>query len=163
MSHHLADCTFLYGRIKLGLFSSNDVEKICNVSVSHIATTAKCSTSFTTRRFAVSYFFTAAVKNGITFAVNKNSSFAAVNNGTTVAAVCIVSVSAFPVPGNDFIFRKPKSGIHGVIHYPTIIFKMTFCGFNFHFFRIFHPVSYTHLRAHETRHDLVCRLLLEKK
>src|SRR5665648_818245 len=28
--------------------------------------------------------------------------------------------------------------------------------------RIF-SVSYTHLRAHETRHDLVCRLLLEKK
>src|SRR5450756_3012772 len=27
----------------------------------------------------------------------------------------------------------------------------------------FRPVSYTHLRAHETRHDLVCRLLLEKK
>src|SRR5450759_1048899 len=27
----------------------------------------------------------------------------------------------------------------------------------------FYPVSYTHLRAHETRHDLVCRLLLEKK
>src|SRR5450759_5831165 len=27
----------------------------------------------------------------------------------------------------------------------------------------YNPVSYTHLRAHETRHDLVCRLLLEKK
>src|SRR5450759_213362 len=27
----------------------------------------------------------------------------------------------------------------------------------------YRPVSYTHLRAHETRHDLVCRLLLEKK
>src|SRR5665648_929923 len=27
----------------------------------------------------------------------------------------------------------------------------------------FRSVSYTHLRAHETRHDLVCRLLLEKK
>src|SRR5450759_2286406 len=26
---------------------------------------------------------------------------------------------------------------------------------------LFSPVSYTHLRAHETRHDLVCRLLLE--
>src|SRR5665648_1225704 len=26
----------------------------------------------------------------------------------------------------------------------------------------YNPVSYTHLRAHETRHDLVCRLLLEK-
>src|SRR5659263_760336 len=29
--------------------------------------------------------------------------------------------------------------------------------------QIARPVSYTHLRAHETRHDLVCRLLLEKK
>src|SRR5450756_1374164 len=29
--------------------------------------------------------------------------------------------------------------------------------------RVYQPVSYTHLRAHETRHDLVCRLLLEKK
>ena len=27
----------------------------------------------------------------------------------------------------------------------------------------FAPVSYTHLRAHETVLDLVCRLLLEKK
>ena len=25
------------------------------------------------------------------------------------------------------------------------------------------PVSYTHLRAHETKANLVCRLLLEKK
>src|SRR5450759_5852043 len=30
-------------------------------------------------------------------------------------------------------------------------------------FKKYNPVSYTHLRAHETRHDLVCRLLLEKK
>src|SRR5665648_1236497 len=29
--------------------------------------------------------------------------------------------------------------------------------------RCMYAVSYTHLRAHETRHDLVCRLLLEKK
>ena len=29
--------------------------------------------------------------------------------------------------------------------------------------KFFLAVSYTHLRAHETRHDLVCRLLLEKK
>src|SRR5660398_293943 len=26
----------------------------------------------------------------------------------------------------------------------------------------YHPVSYTHLRAHETKANLVCRLLLEK-
>ena len=29
--------------------------------------------------------------------------------------------------------------------------------------KTFYPVSYTHLRAHETVLDLVCRLLLEKK
>ena len=29
--------------------------------------------------------------------------------------------------------------------------------------KYFYAVSYTHLRAHETREDLVCRLLLEKK
>src|SRR5450759_2700009 len=34
-------------------------------------------------------------------------------------------------------------------------------GFIFEIWAI--TVSYTHLRAHETRHDLVCRLLLEKK
>src|SRR5660397_98015 len=28
---------------------------------------------------------------------------------------------------------------------------------------VFYPVSYTHLRAHETKANLVCRLLLEKK
>src|SRR5450756_1075396 len=28
-------------------------------------------------------------------------------------------------------------------------------------FYTFHSLTYTHLRAHETRHDLVCRLLLE--
>src|SRR5665648_1154814 len=30
-------------------------------------------------------------------------------------------------------------------------------------FQTSEPITYTHLRAHETRHDLVCRLLLEKK
>src|SRR5678810_1219669 len=29
--------------------------------------------------------------------------------------------------------------------------------------RLYGPVSYTHLRAHETGRNLVCRLLLEKK
>src|SRR5450756_2963540 len=35
--------------------------------------------------------------------------------------------------------------------------ELTFYGFTVD------TVSYTHLRAHETRHDLVCRLLLDKK
>ena len=30
-------------------------------------------------------------------------------------------------------------------------------------YTLYMPVSYTHLRAHETVLDLVCRLLLEKK
>src|SRR5450756_3082119 len=34
---------------------------------------------------------------------------------------------------------------------------------NFLHLAMYQAVSYTHLRAHETRHDLVCRLLLEKK
>ena len=38
-----------------------------------------------------------------------------------------------------------------------------FCCFGFIEGVCVQPVSYTHLRAHETRHDLVCRLLLEKK
>ena len=33
----------------------------------------------------------------------------------------------------------------------------------FNVMRVFTPVSYTHLRAHETPEHLVCRLLLEKK
>ena len=35
--------------------------------------------------------------------------------------------------------------------------------FDLDHFQVFQPVSYTHLRAHETVLDLVCRLLLEKK
>src|SRR5450756_1487861 len=35
-------------------------------------------------------------------------------------------------------------------------------GFGSHTYSLI-TVSYTHLRAHETRHDIVCRLLLEKK
>src|SRR5450756_1830801 len=39
----------------------------------------------------------------------------------------------------------------------------TMAGFSCRLVPGMYPVSYTHLRAHETRHDLVCRLLLEKK
>ena len=40
---------------------------------------------------------------------------------------------------------------------------VTATGMNTEIGRIAGPVSYTHLRAHETVLDLVCRLLLEKK
>src|SRR5678810_169961 len=37
------------------------------------------------------------------------------------------------------------------------------CGIGHHKYAGYTPVSYTHLRAHETGRNLVCRLLLEKK
>ncbi|CZR83229.1 hypothetical protein CDFC105_43926 [Clostridioides difficile] len=47
--------------------------------------------------------------------------------------------------GNDFIYSRDITRFSDVV---SMYLK---------------TVSYTHLRAHETRHDLVCRLLLEKK
>src|SRR5665648_1231419 len=53
-----------------------------------------------------------------------------------------------------FLFVLPF-GLPGFLFVCAIIVTLP------HKYRV--PVSYTHLRAHETRHDLVCRLLLEKK
>src|SRR5450756_3191211 len=49
-----------------------------------------------------------------------------------------------PVPADDLAYRRARhrQRAYDFLDRPT-------------------PVSYTHLRAHETRHDLVCRLLLE--
>src|SRR5665648_993322 len=55
------------------------------------------------------------------------------------------------------VFALSESHTAGV---PTVM--LTFAG-GFLGLHVIEPVSYTHLRAHETRHDLVCRLLLEKK
>ena len=51
-----------------------------------------------------------------------------------------------PVPKEDEVLVRIKS--------------VGVCGSDIHYFI---AVSYTHLRAHETVLDLVCRLLLEKK
>src|SRR5665811_1391759 len=45
----------------------------------------------------------------------------------------------------------------------SMIFFLPPPGFRILFSGVSVPVSYTHLRAHETVLDLVCRLLLEKK
>src|SRR5659263_710884 len=42
-------------------------------------------------------------------------------------------------------------------------YQLTFTVWSTVILNVLDAVSYTHLRAHETRHDLVCRLLLEKK
>ena len=60
-------------------------------------------------------------------------------------------------PGPFIFVSKPQlqSVIFKQFYHPPYLFIRSL-----HFSA---PVSYTHLRAHETRHDLVCRLLLEKK
>src|SRR5450756_1648892 len=54
------------------------------------------------------------------------------------------------------IDRVLKKTVHGYDDLPAEVFEDVRQSF-----RELLPVSYTHLRAHETRHDLVCRLLLE--
>ena len=60
-----------------------------------------------------------------------------------------------------------KPGSQGGINIVGPYFNSIFVTFTASFISIalgtLAAVSYTHLRAHETRHDLVCRLLLEKK
>src|SRR5450756_3097493 len=63
----------------------------------------------------------------------------------TLSLVSLSTITAMPVP---------QLGWHPQLNWPQ-----SACG---PWVRSL-PVSYTHLRAHETRHDLVCRLLLEKK
>ena len=52
---------------------------------------------------------------------------------------------------------------HTILNISVMTGFSTLSNFNRHFNEMMKAVSYTHLRAHETRHDLVCRLLLEKK
>ena len=59
------------------------------------------------------------------------------------------------------IQNSVSTGIRPLCRAPVMLFMAT--GSAFVINARLAPVSYTHLRAHETRHDLVCRLLLEKK
>src|SRR5450756_2879735 len=66
--------------------------------------------------------------------------------GAHLALVVYHKYTQYPGPG------RTESNVVGYPLFPVYMAKAG--GFS---------VSYTHLRAHETRHDLVCRLLLEKK
>ncbi|WDT38011.1 hypothetical protein PVA38_11620 [Streptococcus pneumoniae D39] len=61
--------------------------------------------------------------------------------------------SKTPIKYSDSEYFNRDVKRHLRLKYPTKIFKTP----------SFEAVSYTHLRAHETVLDLVCRLLLEKK
>src|SRR5450756_2854005 len=67
------------------------------------------------------------------------------------------------VPGGLIMalgFRDTHRSNEGLVTFGTIV---AVTGIILFVQNITGPVSYTHLRAHATRHDLVCRLLLEKK
>ena len=61
--------------------------------------------------------------------------------------------SSAVIPGSTLADTKVIGNYQGVIENMT----------HARIFPDIAPVSYTHLRAHETSQDLVCRLLLEKK
>src|SRR5450756_248792 len=85
----------------------------------------------------------------------------------SAAAVCWTSASSLASPSMvssdcskvlvSFVrgLRRVHSTVGGKTAVPTLS--------GMRLLRCAGSVSYTHLRAHETRHDLVCRLLLEKK
>src|SRR5450756_3058554 len=83
------------------------------------------------------------------------SALIALNSGGVIgSSVLIVTVTSCPVERfltESYFSRTPRSIIATLSQ--TSCTSYNRC----------EPVSYTHLRAHETRHDLVCRLLLEKK
>eukprot|EP00831_Metopus_contortus_P048739 TRINITY_DN39883_c0_g1_i1.p1 TRINITY_DN39883_c0_g1~~TRINITY_DN39883_c0_g1_i1.p1 ORF type:complete len:163 (+),score=12.67 TRINITY_DN39883_c0_g1_i1:42-530(+) len=63
----------------------------------------------------------------------------------------------FPIHSLLFLFSSYS------FFYSTFIYPNIQLIFSSYLFLIVQPVSYTHLRAHETSLHLVCRLLLEKK
>src|SRR5450756_2924304 len=90
--------------------------------------------------------------------VVRSSTFAVVMSFSTTrftdfARVIVVSMRPFSITEverlRNILLRKPLYTPSFFSFLPCLIARI--------------PVSYTHLRAHETRHDLVCRLLLEKK
>src|SRR5450759_4131397 len=80
--------------------------------------------------------------------ITKSSPFGSIDHPFNPAALAMGADASFVARSMD---RDPK-------HLQAMILRA-----QEHKGSSFLAVSYTHLRAHETRHDLVCRLLLEKK
>src|SRR5678815_1965797 len=68
---------------------------------------------------------------------------------------------------SESTFILPSKRAAALVRIFTPAYEMPFAGHptlgTAHVCRALGPVSYTHLRAHETPEHLVCRLLLEKK
>src|SRR5450759_3922348 len=61
---------------------------------------------------------------------------------------------------NELLPQAPAADACGRVRYQLL--SRFFLGATVDLEETYESVSYTHLRAHETRHDLVCRLLLDK-
>ena len=72
-------------------------------------------------------------------------------NKITNAKVLIIGMGGLGCPVAEFLTRSGVGSL-GIVDHDRISLS-----------NIHRPVSYTHLRAHETTLHLVCRLLLEKK
>ncbi len=80
------------------------------------------------------------------------------NDGTLSAGTSAINALKIANSVNNYLI-VPADVLDGIADL-SINFKIKFTGFHT---TGLSPVSYTHLRAHETVLDLVCRLLLEKK
>src|SRR5665648_123742 len=76
---------------------------------------------------------------------------------TFIAGIKRVETSITPFPERDDDFQKNQAGAR---LYLWAWLLRTLHQWSKNRRSCFIAVSYTHLRAHETRHDLVCRLLL---
>src|SRR5450756_2616989 len=85
--------------------------------------------------------------------------------------LCVRRLTFLPEHGQMFgilhvldVYISPSNLLRHLVEHPRDVHGLDDNSPFTHFPRDRLPaVSYTHLRAHETRHDLVCRLLLEKK
>src|SRR5450756_501550 len=85
-------------------------------------------------------------------------SLAGVATNLLIALACLPLIIVVGVIGSAVPALAPTGAIIQTMLRFGIVINLSLMAFNL----MPIPVSYTHLRAHETRHDLVCRLLLEK-
>src|SRR5674536_214238 len=80
--------------------------------------------------------------------------------GITLKNVYDTQIAEIILSGNKYVGKKDVVGLKDLVyrHCGKKMDKAEQTGFMYGV-----PVSYTHLRAHETPEQLVCRLLLEKK
>src|SRR5665213_3836258 len=101
---------------------------------------------------------------GIATQLLQRANLVMVGSETTQKATCDGTITADGVRtqrGSDGVDRSPEDFGQGVREWASLTHHG--CSGKVGRTCCFTAVSYTHLRAHETGRNLVCRLLLEKK